>query len=116
MCNSLINRPLGGGVAYLPSPEIIVLRTRFALRRYYHIDPDRGDKVRADIRQVVTIVLNERYLVPQKDIAHLLHVSERQVRRDMCDARWFHDRYVQRRDEENRLFDYILYNAKFIRS
>lgn len=79
-------------------------------RRYRNTEPERLPR---RLRLPYAYLLANLYAYTPREIAAFFRISTSSAYRLVSDARFFHNRSPQQRDEENRIARYILYNAQW---
>ena len=102
-----------GGGGYRPvSQEVIVLRIKQYAEKHH-------SRTLEDLlpchRQQFIYVLAEIIGFSQQQCADIFQKNKSVVSRDISDARFFYARFKNYRDEIERKYRYLLYNAKYLR-
>ena len=109
MPNSLIYKTMGGG--YRPHPDIIKIKVK-EYRRRKHLHPD---SYTITDRRITTYVLSQNFEFTPREIADFLHVDPRTVRNDIRLMQFHIKIYPLLAQKTTDLYDYIIYNARYIR-
>lgn len=98
----------GGG---LPKPDVIRARVAQFVRRNYRREINN---LHQPWRQCVAWVLSTKCGFRLAEIASLMGISERTAREDIGRMELFYFRGSNLRKHADKIFDYIIYNAKYL--
>lgn len=105
MCNSLNIK--GGG--YRPPADVILIKVKDFRRRN-----GRPEQISIDERRIIAYTLYQYFGFTPKQISEAYNCTQRTVRNDIFLAEWRVKNYARFRDRIQKLYDYIIYNTKYI--
>lgn len=106
MCNSLNIK--GGG--YRPPADVILIKVKEFRRRNH-----RPEQISIDERRIIAYTLYQHFGFTSKQISETYQCTQRTARNDISLMEWRIKNYARYRDRVQKLYDYIIYNAKYIR-
>lgn len=106
MCNSLNIK--GGG--YRPPADVILIKVKEFRRRNH-----RPEKISIDERRIIAYTLYQHFGFTHQQISEAYNYNIRPVRNDISLMEWRVKNDNRYREKVRQLYDYIIYNAKYIR-
>lgn len=109
MCNSLNIKPKEGG-GYRPPADVILIKVR-EYRRRKHLNPIH---ITITDRRIIAYTLYQHFGFQDRQIAEAYNVTVRTIQRDIKLMEFHVKQYKHLADKVKDLYDYIIYNAKYI--